>query len=186
MHPRDLDLTFNPFVDSSPDSASTPQNRQYYGSVFLPNVQTPISRRRLSFGSAETSTSTIRKRHTRTRTDFNVDVDTPDSPISGHPLKSAALKSAAFDDSDITRPNLSRRVRGPGTLVRSASYGGEDSESLAPIVQEEEKEVIVHEVRFSNSLMSYLCLSKPTDHVQGFVGWCITEVWNIAAGAPTS
>ena len=142
MNPRELDLTFNPFEDDDQTDEATPQNRLYFGSAFLPNATTPTTRRRSSFGSSNASSSAIRKRHTRSRTEFNLDL--PDQEISGHPLKSAALRSAAFQD--ITRPHLSRIVQSTGVMRRSRSQEPEESGNRSSPVKEEEKEVIIHEV----------------------------------------
>ncbi|KAJ3500890.1 hypothetical protein NMY22_g19109 [Coprinellus aureogranulatus] len=150
MNIRELDLTFNPFEDDSPTDERTPQNRQYFGSAFLPNATTPTTRRRSSFGSSNGAPSAIRKRHTRSRTEFDLDI--PEPEISGHPLKSAALRSAAFQDFDITRPNLSRIVQSTGVLRRSRSQEPPDSGTRSPAVKEEEKEVIIHEVTSKDSL----------------------------------
>lgn len=144
MNPRELDLTFNPFEDDSPTDERTPQNRRYFGSAFLPNATTPTPRRRSSFGSSNGPSSAIRKRHSRSRTEFEIDI--PEPEISGHPLKSAALRSAAFQDFEITRPNLSRIVQSSGVLRRSRSQEPPDSGKLSSSVKEEEKEVIIHEV----------------------------------------
>lgn len=143
MLPRELDLNYNPFEEDNDEQ--TPQNRSYFGSAFLPNAQTPITRRRSSFGSSESS-ATIRRRHTRSRTEFNIDIS--DAEISGHPLKSAALRSAAFQDFGVTRPHLSRILQTSGTINRSLSDGSDPSGSRSPSVKEDETEVIVHEVRF--------------------------------------
>ncbi|KAJ3534148.1 hypothetical protein NMY22_g7044 [Coprinellus aureogranulatus] len=150
MNVRELDLTFNLFEDDSPTDERTPQNRQYFGSAFLPNATTPTTRRRSSFGSSNGPPSAIRKRHTRSRTEFDLDI--PEPEISGHPLKSAALRSAAFQDFDITRPNLSRIVQSTGVLRRSRSQEPPDSGTRSPAVKEEEKEVIIHEVTSKDSL----------------------------------
>ncbi|TEB06331.1 hypothetical protein FA13DRAFT_1824593 [Coprinellus micaceus] len=139
MNPKELDLTFNPFDDDGSTDEATPQNQLYFGSAFLPNATTPTTRRRSSFGSSNGSSSAIRKRHTRSRTEFNLDI--ADQELSGHPLKSAALRSAAFQDFDITRPHLSRIVQKP-----------EESGNRSPPVKEEEKEVIIHEITSKDSL----------------------------------
>ncbi|KAF5325743.1 hypothetical protein D9611_000390 [Ephemerocybe angulata] len=151
MHPRELDLSYNPFEEEN-DDERTPQIRQYFGSAFVSNVQTPTPRRR-SFGSSDRPTGsagTVRKRHTRSRTEVNVEI--PDPEIGAHPLKSAALRSAAFQDFDITRPNLSRIVQSSGVLVRASSYGPEDSGNRSPSPKEEEKDVLIHEITSKDSL----------------------------------
>jgi hypothetical protein len=142
MLPHELDLSYNPFDEDNDEQ--TPQNRPYFGAAFLPNVQTPRTRRRSSFGSPDSAT--IRRRHTRSRTEVNIEI--PDAEISGHPLKSAALRSAAFQDFEITRPHLSRILQTSGTITRSLSDGSGPSGSRSPSVEEEEMEVIVHEVCF--------------------------------------
>ncbi|TEB38521.1 hypothetical protein FA13DRAFT_1770737 [Coprinellus micaceus] len=150
MNPKELDLTFNPFDDDGSTDEATPQNQLYFGSAFLPNATTPTTRRRSSFGSSNGSSSAIRKRHTRSRTEFNLDI--ADQELSGHPLKSAALRSAAFQDFDITRPHLSRIVQSTGVLRRSRSQEPEESGNRSPPVKEEEKEVIIHEITSKDSL----------------------------------
>lgn len=172
MNPRELDLTFNPFEDDSLTGEPTPQNRQYFGSAFLPNATIPTPRRRSSFGSSNGSSSAIRKRHARSRTEFEIDI--PEPEISGHPLKSAALRSAAFQDFDITRPNLSRIVQSTGVLRRSRSQEPPDSANRSSSVREEVKEVIIHEVSphtLSKLIIGKLmeCRSPRRTHWQGYL-----------------
>ncbi|KAH6914406.1 LysM domain-containing protein [Coprinopsis sp. MPI-PUGE-AT-0042] len=153
MHPDDLDLTYNPFDDDGGNRTNqdelTDRGKQYFGSAFMqsPGVQVmpAVSRRRSSAGeSSAASGSTMRRRHKRSRSDLRLDLHEADepSPASGHPLKSAAMKTAEFLDG-ITRPYLSKLVQSSSINNDLFGVGNLDPVETLPRVQEPTTEVLV-------------------------------------------
>ncbi|TFK25194.1 hypothetical protein FA15DRAFT_639857 [Coprinopsis marcescibilis] len=157
MHSGDIDLTYNPFQDE--DNALTSQRQPYFGSGLAPTFNTPSSsRRRLSITESQTSSGSTIRRRRRSRSRPRLELgDTTDSlhsqPVSsGHPLKSAALRTSDFQDFDVTRPNLSRAVH--STSVSTSLFNGsagDDTDDNAP-VREQETQVLVHEIAPTDSL----------------------------------
>lgn len=157
MHPDDLDLTYNPFDDDGGNRTNkdelTDRGKQYLGSAFVrsPGVQVmpAVNHRRSSVGeSSAASGSTMRRRHKRSRSDLLIDLHEAEeepSPVSGHPLKSAAMKTAEFLDG-ITRPYLAKLVQSSSIDNDLFGVGGPEPVETLPRIQEPMTEVLVHEV----------------------------------------
>lgn len=162
MRPDDLDLTYNPFDDDGGNRTHndelTDRGRQHFGSALTGSLSAQVTpalgRRRLSTSDSQAASgSVMRRRHKRSRSDLRVDLHEPEepSPASGHPLKSAAMRTAEFLDG-ITRPYLSRLVQ--SSSINNDLFGVAESEpvSTLPRIQEPTTEVLVHEVSPSDSL----------------------------------
>ena len=159
MRPDDLDLTYNPFDDDGDkrNDELTDRGKQYFGSTSNGNSSaqtTPaVTRRRVSTSDSQAASgSVMRRRHKRSRSDLRVDLHEHEepSPASGHPLKSAAMRTAEFLDG-ITRPYLSKLVQ--SSSINNDLFGVVESEPIRtlPRIQEPTTEVLVHEVCISLS-----------------------------------
>ncbi|KAF9527324.1 hypothetical protein CPB83DRAFT_884302 [Crepidotus variabilis] len=146
------DLAYNPFADeinNEPTGSNVATG--YFNSAFFPEPSSPTTtlRRRRSSLSNKSPTKPVlgKKKHTRALSEIEI---TPHS-AGLHPLKSAlaATIGVVFQDSGVTRPNLSR-------LVSEANNhdGPEEEEDTKgpPPIRDEETDVIVHQVTLKDSL----------------------------------
>ena len=90
-----------------------------------------------------------RPKHTRSRTEIQI---VPHSPVV-HPLKTAlaGINGPVFPDLGITRPHLSRIVN-DGSLADGSETSDSSVEATSIPSVDQEKDVIVHQVRFANIL----------------------------------
>jgi hypothetical protein len=138
------DLAYNPFADHGHGNDRPTTSQGFYGSAFLPSL-TNTRRRSPPFQADESSERRTRNGHTQTRPEIQI---SPPNSAGLHPLKSALF--AAFGDSfsdntQITRPNLSRIISEGQNPLSQEEQIGEPSHDEADVANEE-KDVIVHHV----------------------------------------
>jgi len=144
------ELAYNPFAEGDDeDVTGSHQTHGYYSSAFFPKAgaSNPTLRHRRSSSTDKlgAKSNAERKRHLRSRTEIQI---VPPNSAGLHPLKSALAGTigAVFQDTNVTRPHLSRMVN-EGNLVDAPSVEDEGMSNGSPLTGDDEKDVIVHQVR---------------------------------------
>lgn len=147
------DLSYNPFAESqddySPTTGGSNLAQGYYSSAFFPKVphSRPTLRRRRSSSTDHLypKSNGEPKKHTRTRTEIQI---VPPHNAGLHPLKSALARvdDSSLEDLGITRPRLTQIVK-EGNSIDVPVSDDDINLDKNPPSPEEEKDVIIHQVR---------------------------------------